>query len=135
MAVDYQARYDSAVPSYTKINEKRFADLAAGTTVLIPSPQDIEAVAADLEPGQTMTLTELRNELARRHGADGSCPVMTGMNLRVAAEVNLDAVHAGERPDSATSIVPIWRVIDPESPLASRLLCGPEGIRQLRASD
>jgi hypothetical protein len=135
MATDYQAWYDTAKPSYTKVNEKRFADLAAGTSVLIPSPQDIEAVVDDLSPGETISLTELRQALATRHGADGSCPVMTGMHLRVAAEVNLAALAGTEANGSARPVVPIWRAIDPASPLAGKLDCGRDGIRSLRATD
>lgn len=135
MATDYQAWYETAKPSYIKVNEKRFADLAAGTTVLIPSPQDIEAVVDDLLPGQTISLTELRQELATRHDADGSCPVMTGMHLRVAAEVNLTALAGADAGGPARPVVPIWRAIDPASPLAGKLDCGREGIRSLRAAD
>ena len=135
MTTDYQAWYDTAKPSYIKVNEKRFADLAAGTTVLIPSPQDIEAVVCDLSPGQTINLTELRQELASRHEADGTCPVMTGMHLRVAAEVNLTALAVADSTESARPVVPIWRAIDPTSPLAGKLDCGREGIRNLRAAD
>lgn len=129
MPVNYQDRYDAAKPTYIKVNEKRFADLDAGTTVLIPSPQDIEAVVNDLPPDSTMTLSELRNALAERHGADGTCPVMCGMNLRVAAEVNLAALDAGVPPDE---VVPIWKTIDPAKPLAAKLPGGADRIRQLR---
>lgn len=135
MAADYRASYDGAKPSYIRVNSKRFADLEAGTSVLIPSPQDIEAVVEQVEPGQTITLTELRRRLADRHGADGTCPVMAGMHLRVAAEVNLAALHQAEGGEAARPVIPIWRAIDPSSPLASKLPCGPDGIRALQASD
>lgn len=129
MAASFQERYDTAKPTYTRVNEKRFADLEAGTSVLIPSPQDIEAVVNDLPTDQTITLTELRNALAERHGADGTCPVMCGMNLRVAAEVNLSALDAGV---PASEVVPIWNAIDPGKPLAAKLPGGADRIRQLR---
>lgn len=137
-----QQRYDSARPSYTKVNEKRFADLEAGTSVLIPSPQDIEGVIEDLAPAETLTLTELRQRLAQRHGADGSCPVMTGMNLRIVADLALEAIDAGHDPAEASGsavgdeggseVVPFWKVVEPTSSLASKLPGGPTRIRQLR---
>jgi hypothetical protein len=133
-----QERYDSARPSYTKVNDKRFADLEAGTTVLIPSPQDIEAVIDDLAPAETLTLTQLRQRLAQRHGADGSCPVMTGMNLRIVADLALEAVDAGHDPamssEAGGEVVPFWKVVEPTSSLASKLPGGPDRIRQLRES-
>ncbi len=132
-----QERYDSARPSYTKVNEKRFADLEAGTTVLIPSPQDIELVVEELAPAETLTLTELRQRLAEQHDADGSCPVMTGMNLRIVADLGLEAIDAGHDPAVATAsggeVVPFWKVVEPTSSLASKLPGGPDRIRQLRS--
>lgn len=142
-----QQRYDSARPSYTKVNKERFADLEAGTSVLIPSPQDIEGVIEDLAPAETLTLTELRQQLAQRHGTDGACPVMTGMNLRIVADLALEAIDAGHDPAEASGlvagdegdsdegdseVVPFWKVVEPTSSLASKLPGGPARIRQLR---
>ncbi len=132
-----QERYDSARPSYTKVNEKRFADLEAGTSVLIPSPQDIEQVIDDLDPAETLTLSQLRQRLAQRHGADGSCPVMTGMNLRIVADLGLEAIDAGHDPavsgEFGGEVVPFWKVVEPTSSLASKLPGGPDRITQLRS--
>lgn len=130
MPATWQERYDSARPTYTKVNDKKFADLEAGTSVLIPSPSDIEAEVAAASPGATLTLTELRHNLAERHGADGTCPVMCGMNLRVAAEVIFEDLEAGV---PASHLTPIWIAIDPTSKLATKLPGGPDRIRALRA--
>lgn len=129
MARSWQQRFDNAPDSYTKVNDKRFADLPAGTTVLIPSPKDIEAEIDDLPSGMTVNLSELRRRLADRHNADGACPVMTGMNLRVVAELCLEGIDAGLPHDQ---VVPIWRAVDPSSALAKKLRGGPERIRELR---
>ena len=132
-----QERYDSARPSYTKVNEKRFADLEAGTSVLIPSPQDIELVIYELAPAKTLTLTELRQRLAQRHDADGSCPVMTGMNLRIVADLGLEAIDAGHDPaltaGAGGEVIPFWKVVEPSSSRASKLPGGPDRITQLRS--
>ena len=132
MSVDFQARYDQAPPSYTKVNEKKFADLEAGTSILIPSPQDIEGVVNELSPGQTIELGELRARLADRHGADGSCPVMTGMNVRVVAELAFDALDAGVPVDQ---VVPVWRAVGPASTPAKKRAGASELIRRLRANE
>ena len=129
MPASFQDRYDTAKESYIKTNDKQFADLPAGTTVLIPSPQDIESVVNALPEGNTLNLTELRGALAEMHDADGTCPVMCGMNLRVAAEVTLEAIDAGVPQGE---VVPIWNVIEPKSNLAKKLPGGVERIRRLR---
>lgn len=130
MSVNFQARYDQATPSYTKVNDKKFADLDAGTTILIPSPQDIEAEVNKLQSGETIELGELRARLADCHGADGSCPVMTGMNLRVVAELAFDALDAGLPVDD---VVPVWRAVSPSSTPAKKRAGAPDLIRELRA--
>jgi len=129
MSASFQDRYDTAKPTYTRVNEKRFADLPAGTTVLIPSPQDIEAAINRIPTGGTWSLTNLRDNLAERHGADGCCPVMTGMNLRVAAEVNLEAIDAGVPTEE---VVPVWKAIDPASNLAGKVPGARKRIEELR---
>ncbi len=81
MTATWQEKYDTARPSHTRVNDKKFADLEAGTSILIPSPIDIQAEIAALEPDETIVLGELRRRLAKRHGADGTCPVMCGDEL------------------------------------------------------
>ncbi len=132
MPVSWQERFDSARPTYTRVNEKRFADLEPGTSVLIPSPQDIEREINEVEPGRPIDLSELRNRLAQRHGADGSCPVMTGMNLRIVAELSFEALDRGAVTDEVT---PVWRVVSPSSNLAKKLKGGPDRLAALMASE
>lgn len=130
MPATWQEKYDNSRPSYTKVNDKRFADLEAGTSVLIPSPSDIEDEIAALEPGEQINLSELRQRLAASHGADGTCPVMCGMNLRVVAEVAYEALDAGV---PAEHLTPVWNAIEPTSNLAKKLKGGPERVRELRS--
>ena len=129
MSGTFQQKYDRARPSYVRVNEKQFADLPAGTTILIPSPRDIEDALLELAPGEFILPKELRRRLAEEHGTDGACPVMTGMNLRIVAELALNRVDAGF---SAREIVPVWQVITPDSALAHKLPGGPKRIAQLR---
>lgn len=131
MAASYQERYDTAKPSYTRVNDKRFADLEAGTTILIPSPADIAAEIEALDVNELIDLSELRRRLATRHGAEGSCPVMTGMNLRIVAEISLEELAAGAPTEA---VVPVWKAIDPKSALAEKLPGGVARVTALRAS-
>ncbi len=130
MGATWQEKFDTARPSYTRVNDKKFADLEAGTSILIPSPADIEAEVAALGEGETIALGELRRRLAERHGADGTCPVMCGMNMRIVAELAFEALNAGV---PATQVAPIWNAIDPKSNLAKKLPGGPERVSELRS--
>jgi hypothetical protein len=130
MALSYRDRYEHSRPSYVKVNDKRFADLPAGTTVLVPSPRDIEAEIRGLRGAETLTFAELRERLAARHAADGTCPVMTSMNLRIVAEIALAELDDGIPADAVTEV---WRVIDHRSALARKVPGGPDRIEALRA--
>jgi hypothetical protein len=130
MALSYRDKYERSRPSYVKVNGRRFADLPAGTTVLVPSPHDIEAEIRSLRGAETLTFTQLRERLAARHAADGTCPVMTSMNLRIVAEIALAELDDGLPADAVTEV---WRAIDPRSRLARKLPGGPDRIEALRA--
>ena len=132
MTINYQERFDNAKPSYIKVNDKQFADLPAGTTVLIPSPKDIASTIDMIPAGKRVTLTQLRDSLASQHSADGACPVMTGMNLRVVAEVSLDALDAGVPLEDVT---PVWRAMDPNGSVAAKVPGGADRLRSLRHAD
>ena len=125
----WQQSYDRAKPTYTRVNDKKFADLEAGTTVLIPNPADIEAEIRAFRPSEEASFALLRERLADRHNADGTCPVMCGMNLRVVAEVIFEALDAGVPTEDVT---PVWNVIDPKSNLATKLPGGPSRVQALR---
>lgn len=129
MATSWQERFERSPDSYIKTNDKKFADLEAGTTVLIPSARDIQVEIGALDTRETLTLSELRNRLAARHQAEGACPVMTGMNLRIVAELSFEALDAGV---PAHDVVPVWKVVDPRSSLAAKLPGGSARLEQLR---
>ncbi len=131
MATSWQQRFDTAKPTFSKVNDKKFADLEAGTSVLIPSPADIQAEIDSVGPKQQISFGELRKRLAERHLADGTCPVMCGMNLRIVAEVVFDALDAGVPTEHVT---PVWNVIDPKTGLAQKLNGGSKRVTALRSS-
>ncbi|MBM3347843.1 MAG: hypothetical protein FJY55_15320 [Betaproteobacteria bacterium] len=72
-------------------------------------------------------LEQLRAALAKTYAADGACPLTTGIFCRIAAEHAYEQFQMG-----AKRVAPFWRVIDPASPLARKLSCGPAFIRKQR---
>jgi hypothetical protein len=78
-------------------DERRFG---TGGTMLKPSRASVEAALAKVPRGTTMTITELRQRLARQHGADTACPFMTKRALMAIAE------------DKAAT-APFWRIVKP----------------------
>lgn len=74
----------------------------------------------------------MRNELARRNGAQATCPVTTAIFLKVVAEVALADLDEGKPVER---VVPFWRVIEPGSKIAKRLSCDDAMIEHLRDLD
>lgn len=114
-------------PPAVKTLQAPFAEMAVGTRMLVASPALLDEFIRTLLPGQVVTVRDLRDELATRHRAEHTCPVSTGIFLRVVAEAAWEQHQAGA---PLASITPFWRVIDPGSELAAKLACGPDFIRE-----
>jgi hypothetical protein len=94
---DWRRRFDEARPARTVIVPSRFAGIPAGATLFIASPGVIANYAGAIPPGETRSVEQMRRELARRNGADATCPVTTALYLRIVAEVALRDLEAGPR--------------------------------------
>jgi hypothetical protein len=112
--------------------EADFAGIPAGSTLFVATPGLLADRIAAIPEGETLEVRALRDALARAHDADATCPVTTGLFLRIVAEAAWDDLQDGTPVDR---IIPFWRVIDPASPVAARLRCGPEWIRAMRARE
>ena len=85
--------------------------------LLIPKPLDVDAAIRRIPEGRVMTTGDLRKELAHQFGADTTCPLCTGMFIRIAAEA------AEERGRDKT---PYWRVVADDGKLNPKLPGGVE---------
>jgi hypothetical protein len=116
-----------------KLNEKReakikkieidFADIPAGSTLLIATPKLIDQYIQEIGFGKRADTKTLRKDLAIEHNADYTCPVTTGIFLRIVAEANYEKLQQGNLIEEIT---PFWRVIEPNSTLAKKLTFGQE---------
>jgi hypothetical protein len=106
-----------------------FAGLAAGTLRFVPTPRLIEAYLHTVPPGETRTMARLREDLARAHACDASCPVSTALFLRMVCEAAWEGISAG-RPTAEAA--PFWRVVAPDSPVGRRLTFDADWIRRQR---
>jgi hypothetical protein len=80
--------------------------------MLISSPEEIEGEVAKIPQGHVITLTQLRDELARQHGAALTCPMTTAIFLNVVARAHVEREEETGRPG-----VPWWRVLRPNGKL------------------
>lgn len=129
---DWRKRFGAAKDPHVVMLPADFAGVKAGNTMLISSPGEIANYVARIPRGETRTLDRLRNELARKAGAQSMCPVTTAIYLRVVAEVALQDLSEGKALDQ---VVPFRRVVLPGSKIAQKLSCGPDHIAHLIALD
>ncbi len=77
-----------------------------GDTVLIPSPIEVDEVMRMVPKGKLITINQIRDFLARKHGATIGCPITTGIFARIAAEAANEEALQGKR-----DITPYWRTL------------------------
>lgn len=111
---------------------KDFADIPAGSSMLIATPEIIEAYIQHLPKGKSGTLQTLRKDLAATFNAEYTCPVTTGIFLRIVSEAAYEQLLQGKK---LASITPFWRVVNEDSPLARKLSFGTEFIGEQRRKE
>ncbi len=115
---------ESKQPHTVKL-EKAFAGIPSESHLLIPSPKLIDEYIQHIGYGKKIDSKTMPNDLALEHNADYTCPVTTGIFLRIVAEANYEKLQEGK---SLEEITPFWRVIEPNSTLAKKLTFGQEFI-------
>ncbi len=93
-----------------------------GQSMLVSSPEEVESVMAGIPLGRVMTLTELRTELAKRHGTDTTCPMSTAIFANIVAR----AWEERERV-TGTPGVPWWRLLKADGSLNPKF---PGGVKE-----
>lgn len=103
-----------------------------GSLMYISTPAEIEAYITQIPRGVWVDVPTLRNDLAQIHGADWTCPLTTGIFLRILAEAHVERFREGI---SNEPICPFWRVISPNSTLAQKLSFGVDFILEKRLEE
>jgi hypothetical protein len=104
-----------------------FADIPSGSNMFIATPKLINKYIQEIGIGKRVNIKILRKDLAIEHNADYTCPVTTGIFLRIVAEANYEKFQQGKRLEEIT---PFWRVIEPNSALAKKLTFGQDFLLQ-----
>ncbi len=82
--------------------EKRFG----GRRVLVATPLLVDGLIRKVEKGKLVTINQIRACLAKDFEADSTCPLTTGIFVRIAAEAAEEDLQMGR-----SEITPYWRVI------------------------
>lgn len=102
-------------------------------SMLISSPEEVESYIAELQPGRTVTLTEMRQELARRHNAPITCPMSTAIFVNIVARAYAERESVQTESESKKTIG-WWRVLSSAGKLNPKFPGGvEEQAKRLRA--
>ena len=112
--------------------DKNFADIKAGQSMLIPTPKVVDAYIRQIPPGQQINIPTIRKDLASRFGAEMTCPITTGIFVRIAAEAAYEEFQEGTPIEKIT---PFWRIISETSPAAKKLTFGTEFLNKQRKKE
>lgn len=126
---DWRSRFDAKKTPKTVVLHTDFAGIKTGTTMFVGTPGLVANYIDRIPAGETRTISRLRNEMARKAGAEAMCPVSTAIFLRIVSEAALADLEEGK---AAQETIPFWRVIDPDSKIASKLKCDSAYIAHLR---
>ncbi len=118
-------------PVVEKAN-KDFADIKAGQKMLIPTPKIVDAYIRQIPSGQQTTIPTIRKDLAAKFDAVMTCPITTGIFVRIAAEAAYEQFLQGI---PLNKITPFWRVITETSPAAKKLTFGTELLNKMRLKE
>jgi hypothetical protein len=109
-----------------------FADMRAGQRMLVATPAIVDAYIRQIPKGHHTPLAVMRKDLAAEYHADVTCPVTSGIFLRIVAEAAYEEYEAGK---PIGKISPFWRVIDGKSKTAAKLSFGTDFLLAQRKKE
>jgi hypothetical protein len=112
--------------------DKDFADMPAGATMLIATPKIINDYVAQIPKGSSTNLSTMRKDLADVYHAEYTCPVTSGIFLRIVSEAAHEQITKGA---SINKVTPFWRVVDEKSALNKKLSFGPDFVINQRKKE
>ena len=129
MKKTWQQKLDIDQQSQVKKSEKDFAGIRNGQLMLIPTPRMVDAYIRQIPRGKQVDPQTMRRDLAAENHAEVTCPLTTGIFIRIAAEAAWEQYQKGT---PLRQLTPFWRVINEKSPTAKKLSFGTEFLKKMR---
>ena len=126
-----KAKFKSRTSWRAKLEKPREARLVAvpakmsrfgSGMMLIPTPKLVDELIRRIPKGKLATVSELRRKLAADFKAGVTCPLTTGIFVRIAAEAAEE-----DREQGRKRITPYWRVVKDDGSFNPKL---PGGVAQ-----
>jgi alkylated DNA nucleotide flippase Atl1 len=113
----WQEKFENTVKGLPKVVEvpPKWQKQMGGKMVLVPTPKLVDAVIRKVPKGKLITAGQIRGKLAADFKADSTCPLTTGIFLRIISEYANEQRLGGEK-----DISPYWRVLKDDGKLNAK---------------
>jgi len=125
----WSEKFSTSSAPKIEVTDKAFADVPAGARMLIATPAIFDSYIKQIPKGKSVELSSIRKDLAAEYHADYTCPITSGIFLRIVAEKAWEEYQKGK---PLNDISPFWRAIDLNSPTAKKLSFGMDFILEQR---
>ena len=115
-----------------KRNDFDFADIPANSRMLIATPKIMDEYVRKIPKGKSVDTGTIRKDLAAACRADFTCPLTTGIFLRIVAEA---AYEKYQKQKTLRGITPFWRAITPGTAQLKKLSFGQEFLVEQRQKE
>jgi hypothetical protein len=111
-------------PKVCPIDSKQSKRWGEGTFV-IPAPVEVNELMRQVPKGKLATMDQIREALARRHGATIACPLTTGIFAWISAHAAAEAGVEGKK-----NTTPFWRTLKAKGELNPKYPGGIDGLKR-----
>lgn len=115
-----EKRQSGKTPHLKKL-EIDYSDMHRGEKMLIATPEIVDEYIRNVPKGKETSLLQMRKDLAVEYGGANSCPLVSGICVRIVAEAAFEEYESGK---SIRQITPFWRIVNLKSPTAKKLSFG-----------
>ena len=110
----------AGLPKVVEVPDK-WVKMMGGRHVLVPTPMMVDELLRTVPKRKLITVGQIRQKLAQPFQADSTCPLTTGIFLRISSEAAEEDRQAGKK-----QITPYWRVVKDDGSLNPKFPGGVE---------
>jgi len=114
----------AGLPKVCEVPDK-WVKTMGGRRILVPTPMMVDEVVRTVPARKLVTVGQIRRRLAEPFKADSTCPLTTGIFLRIISEAAEEDRQAGRK-----AITPWWRVVKDDGCLNPKFPGGVEAHAQ-----
>ena len=114
------------MPKIVEVTDKKSVKRYGGSQMLIAPPLEYNEIMSKVPEGKIITIKEIREFLAKKHGAEFTCPMTAGIFISLSARASC------ERTDGK---IPFWRTLKADGELNPKYPGGIEYQKEKLASE